>query len=119
MKKIKKNTENYYIDFLRFIFSFIILFYHSWLFTGNFGNGLFNAGYYGVDFYFIVTGYLMMNSISKKKEGKDTLKSTFQYIYNKFKRLFLSLILCFLIRIIFTYGRKCLDIILVLLNIII
>ena len=116
MKKIKKNTENYYIDFLRFIFSFIILFYHSWLFTGNFGNGLFNAGYYGVDFYFIVTGYLMMNSISKKKEGKDTLKSTFQYIYNKIKRLFPSLIVCFLVGIIFAYGRNVLDIRLLLSN---
>lgn len=69
MKKILKNEsqENYYIDFLRFLFSISILCYHSWIFTGVFGNGLFNAGCYGVDFYFIVTGYLMMNSISKKR----------------------------------------------------
>ena len=59
--KMKKEGQNYFIDFLRFVFSVGILLYHSWSFTGEFGKGLFNAGYLGVDFFFIVTGYLMIN----------------------------------------------------------
>ena len=107
MKKEIINQENYYIDFLKFIFSLIIMFYHSWIFTGVFGNGLMNYGFYGVDFYFIVTGYLMMNSISKDKKNKV---STFEFIVRKIKRLVPSIIITFIIGYCLVYGKNCVDI---------
>ena len=104
---MKKNTENYYIDFYRFIFSFIILMYHSWIFTGEYGLGYFNSGYYGVDFYFIVTGYLMMNSIKKLGNINENItKMTFKYISNKFLKLLPALIITFFVGCILVYGKE-------------
>lgn len=99
----KQTTYNYFIDLLKFVFSVIIVFYHSWVFTGEYGLGFFNHGYLAVDFYFIVTGYLMMQSISKEKESKEclgiqTLKFTFKKIANLFPYVLFSFILgCLLI----------------------
>jgi len=102
-----KNKENYFIDFLRFIFSLCIISYHSWIFAGTFGNGFFNYGYLAVDFYFIVTGYLMMNSIFKNKNNnKVVLKESFHFIYKKITRLFPSLFVTFIIGIFFVYGKE-------------
>ena len=100
--------ENYFIDFLRFIFSMCILFYHSWIFAGEFGNGFFNSGYLAVDFYFIVTGFLMMNSIYKKNYEKvSVLNGSFNYLFNKVKKLLPSLIAAFFVGVIFVYGKSC------------
>lgn len=96
--------QNYFIDFLRFVFSICILFYHSWVFAGEFGNGIFNYGFLAVDFYFIVTGYLMMMSIYKMKSHTTILNDSFIFMYNKIKRLFPSLVAAFLVGIIFVYG---------------
>ena len=103
MSKVK---ENYFIDCLKFIFSFCIVFYHSWVFAGGFGNGFFNYGYLAVDFYFVVTGYLMINSINKRK-NKDSsqLKSTFDFVYKKFKKLIPALLVTFGIGIVLVYGK--------------
>ena len=99
--------ENYFIDFLRFLFSLSILFYHSWVFAGAYGNGIFSYGYLAVDFYFIVTGYLMINSIYKNKKSKlSTLNESFNFIYKKVKKLFPSLLVTFIIGIVFVYGRS-------------
>ena len=103
----KSSQENYCIDFYRFIFSLIIMIYHSWMFTGIYGNGLFNYGFYAVDFYFIVTGYVMMNSINKRNDKVDNLgKETFNFIYRKIKKIFPAIIVSFLIGIIFVYGKN-------------
>lgn len=103
----RSNQENYCIDFFRFIFSFIILFYHSWTFTGVYGSGFFNYGFYAVDFYYIVTGYLMMNSIYKKTDKYDNLgKETFNFIYRKIKKLLPAMLLTFVIGIFFVYGKN-------------
>jgi peptidoglycan/LPS O-acetylase OafA/YrhL len=71
----KQVSYNYFIDLLKFIFSVIIVFYHSWIFTGEYGAGFFNHGYLAVDFYFIVTGYLMMQSIAKEKDGNQKISN--------------------------------------------
>lgn len=98
--------QNYFIDFLRFVFSVCILLYHSWVFAGSFGNGIFNYGFLAVDFYFIVTGYLMMMSIYKMKSTKTIMSDSFTFIYKKIKRLFPSLVAAFIIGIIFVYGKN-------------
>lgn len=108
----KTKQRNYYIDFLKLIFSIIIVFYHSWLFTGDFGAGYFNRGYFAVDFYFIVTGFLFINSLEKitKKKTKESIgKLDVQFIFNKIKGLIPSLLLIFVIGYILVYRRSALD----------
>ena len=104
---MKQKTENYFIDFLRFIFSMCILFYHSWVFSGAYGNGILNHAYLAVDFYFIVTGYLMINSIyNYKKKKMLILEESFDFVYRKIKKLFPSLVAAFLVGVVFVYGKS-------------
>ena len=112
MKK-ELNKQNYCIDFYRFVFSIIIVFFHSWLFTGRFGSGVFNLGYLAVDFYFIVSGYLMMNSIEKQgklKKNENVYFGSFSFVFNKIKKLFPTLLLTFIIGLGFVYGRGIINI---------
>lgn len=104
--KQQQTDNNYYIDFLKFIFSLIIVFYHARFFSDGSKLPYFSFGYHGVDFYFIVTGYLMMNSINKRKNiKKESISiSTFHFIKNKFLRLFPSLLVTFIIGYFLVYG---------------
>jgi hypothetical protein len=53
--KIPENSKrNGFIDFLKFIFAIIILIHHSWQFFP-----ILPIGYIGVEFFFLVTGWLM------------------------------------------------------------
>ena len=97
---MKNKKQNYFIEFLRFIFSLIIMFYHSWSFAPINGATLFRHGYLAVNFYFILTGYLMMNSLYKNK------KSTFDFMKNKIQRLAPGIILSFFICYAFTFGSS-------------
>lgn len=109
---MKNNDRNYYIDFLKFIFSIIIVFYHSWLFTGVFGDGYFNRGFYAVDFYFIVTGFLFINSIEKltKKKTKESIGLlNIKFVFNKIKQLLPNILFIFIIGYLLVYRTGALD----------
>lgn len=100
----KTANYNYFIDLLKFIFSVLIVFYHSWIFTGEYGAGFFNYGYLAVDFYFIVTGYLMMQSIEKEKSSKDCLGiKTLKFIYKKIAGIFPYILFSFIIGAVLIY----------------
>ena len=59
--------RNGFVDFLKFVFAIIILFHHSVeLFRGS--NTYFISGYIAVEFYFMVSGYLL----AKKSEHSLT-----------------------------------------------
>ncbi len=73
---------NYAIDFWKIIFCLLIVCLHSNNFWDN-GDTWFKGGGIGVEFFFIVTGFLMSNSISSSKTV-----STFKYVYNKVAKLF-------------------------------
>lgn len=84
MNKIQKNGE---IEFLRFVFACIIVIHHSSNFLFG-GNWIFQWGSFSVEFYFIVSGYLMMNSIEKRREPSPALgKETVQFLRGKLKAL--------------------------------
>ena len=97
MDSIKE--ENYYIDFIRFLCGLIIMCFHSWVFSKE-GNSFFINGYLAVNFYFVLTGYLMMNSLDKYK------KETHLFIWGKIKRLLPGILLTFLVSYIFVYGKS-------------
>lgn len=103
---MRKNQENYFIDFLRLVFSLCILFYHSWIFAGPFGNGFFNHGRLAVDFFFIVTGYLMISSAQKQRRSKAILKDSFIFIKKKVARLAPALIVTFFIGAVLVFEKK-------------
>lgn len=52
--------RNGMIDFMRFIFSIVIVLHHASLFRGTM-----LAGYIGVEFFFIVSGWLLMERVQK------------------------------------------------------
>lgn len=62
-----KTTKNGKIEFLRFFFSIIIVIHHSRSFLGD-EISPFLGGSLGVEFFFFVSGYLMMSTIEKKNK---------------------------------------------------
>lgn len=66
------------LDFWKFLFSIIIVFYHGGLSFHTDTYQIFSNGALAVDFFFLVSGYLMAVSVSKMEDrelsiGKDTL----------------------------------------------
>jgi len=111
MKETKE--RNYYVDFLKFIFSVVIVFYHGWLFTGIVGGGYFGRGYYAVDFYFIVTGLLFIKSVEKliKKKPKEEIGVLdAKFVWNKIKPLLPNIIFIFIIGYIIIYHNNILNV---------
>ncbi len=81
MSKSKKNGR---VEFLRFIFALAILFFHI---HKRFYNGhpitlgdtpinFFSRGYIGVEFFFLVSGYLLAASVYSKREKPVNLLGT-------------------------------------------
>lgn len=64
MSEKTKSRRNGRIEILRFIFAFIVLLHHSRYLLGD-DNCYFLGGSLGVEFFFLVSGYLMMNSVDK------------------------------------------------------
>ena len=101
---MKESNYNYFIDFLKFIFSIVIVIYHAWVFAYDYNSALFKAGYLAVDFYFIVTGYLMMNSIQKDKNSESSIGiKTIKFLYKKIKNIFPYILFAFVIGSILLY----------------
>ncbi len=106
---MKTEERNYYIDFLRFVFSVIIVFYHSWIFASSWGECYFNRGFYAVDFYFIVTGFLLLSSLEKmwQKKQTDSLEVlNLKFIARKIKPLVPNILLVFVIGYFLNYRRS-------------
>ena len=67
---MSKTARNGKVDLFKFIFSIVVIIYHF----GNavkFDNELFNKGYIGVEFFFIVSGFLFAKSIEKIPYHKE------------------------------------------------
>ncbi len=96
MKYMKK--RNYEIDFWKFIFIFMIVIYHAWCldFTQN-AKILFPYGNLLVDFFFIVSSYLMMVKIKEKKDTNNLGKDTWKFILGKIKPIYPYICLAFFV----------------------
>lgn len=61
------------IDFLRFLFALVIIIYHARGIGGGSDHALFKRfGYIGVEFFFIVSGFLMAKSAERDSELEST-----------------------------------------------
>ena len=61
--------RNTCIDFLKFIFALIIVCYHTTGFYNMGSHSLCVSGYIGVEFFFIVSGYLLANKADREKNA--------------------------------------------------
>ena len=84
-----KPARNGKIDLLKFIFSMIVATYHF----GNsvhYSNERFNKGYFAVEFFFIVSGYLFAKSLSKydNKENINIINESVAFMKKKYVTFF-------------------------------
>lgn len=96
-------SRNYLLEVWRFIFCIMVLGFH---FFSKIESELFHAGYLGVEFFFVVSGYFIGSYYTKHIEEKvfaDRLKSIPHYFVSRIKRLYpLYLIALFAMLIIRT-----------------
>lgn len=95
------NKRNNTIDLLKVIMSLIVVIYH--ISVNVKGFSVFKRGLLAVDFFFIVSGYLLMRSINKNKQSDSIYKDNFKFIFKKYKYffpyVFVGFITCLLYRI--------------------
>lgn len=87
-----KAKRNYQIDVLKLFFTICIFLYHARLYAepGMPIRAVANKwGWFGVHFFFIISGMLMVNSFMNKQENQlhEPGKSALQYVFNKFQSL--------------------------------
>lgn len=89
---VKKH--NYELDLAKFMFSIVILIYHcNKLYIGE-ETTLLKFGYIATEFFFIVSGYLMVAS-SHRYQDKAIGRSTLDFIINKIKGFYPYLLIGF------------------------
>lgn len=108
-----KKTRNGTIDFFRFIFAICIVIHHGYLlFEGsNYTYTLFERGAIGVEFFFLVSGFLMAKSINKEKDDNAIEDSTIKFMFKKissfYPAFFISYVISIILISIFCYtGEK-------------
>lgn len=106
MSKAKKHNGN--ISIWKFIFALLILFHHC-VYLFGYNSKLFLASSIGVEFFFIVSGYLLAKKVyfeNSHKDKRPLYQATLEYIFNKIKSLLPYLLFSYfvyiLIDIIFT-----------------
>lgn len=83
-----KSKRNGKIELLRFLMCLVITLMHTKEFISKSSQHIAIRGYLAVEFFFLVSGYLMMQHIFKKEESnKDLGKDTWSFIANKIKSM--------------------------------
>jgi len=107
------SKRNGVIDLLRFLFALVIVLYHGRNIGGGSEHPLFGTfGYISVEFFFIVTGFLMARSV-KQMENNDLGGEpvclgveTVRFVWRKIKRLLPYYLLAVLASIPFLFIGK-------------
>lgn len=95
---INKTKRNGKIELLRFIFSLIVVCDHLQyvIHSESWGGGLFKNSGVAVEFFFVLSGFLMAKSIAKfKQPSQDIAGETSTYVLSKIKAIFPNYILSF------------------------
>ena len=101
-----KREYNKKIDFWKFIFSILIVFSHGiYLADVNSGDKLiFGDALIGVEFYFIISGYFLVQSIYSRDE--TIISFMYRTIKNLFPYFFISFIFGYLVWAILFLDRR-------------
>ena len=94
--------KNNAIEFYKYVAACIIFCLHA---RGRYGNfetntGAFYAGYLAVEFFFIISGYMMMQSIERKQLSDNSEVSAVQYLISRYMRLYPHYIIAILLLVI-------------------
>lgn len=97
MRETKTNNRNGKIEFLRFIFAAIIMLFH--FFSENVeGARWFSKGSLSVEFFFVLSGWLMMASIDRAPPvGPDLGSDTLRFLGRKVKSLYPEVLVAYCI----------------------
>lgn len=98
-------TRNNALDFLKFVFAILILLYHSvYVFQTDNVKIYPGGGYIGVEFFFIVSGFLMAKSVfasAEKQSGKLLLgDEMFRFFKRKIKILYPYFLYAYVVSVI-------------------
>lgn len=104
--------KNNAIEFYKYVAACIIFCLHA---RGRYGNfetntGAFYAGYLAVEFFFIISGYMMMQSIERKQLSDNSEVSAVQYLISRYMRLYphyiIAILLLVIVNAFFLHGFK-------------
>lgn len=84
------------LDFLKFVFAVLIVLFHSRMLTACSENWIVVNGRIGVEFFFMVSGYLMCVSCEKSEQGNIGI-DTWQFMWKKVRRLMPNFIIAWFI----------------------
>lgn len=110
---VNSKQHNYEIDFLKLFFMFMIVGLHSENILGH--RVICLSGTLAVEFFFLVSGYLMAKSADKRIQLREKIgkklnigKETIRYILHKYSLIFPQLLICVFICVIirFYFGDK-------------
>lgn len=85
---MKRNQKNCLLEFWRFVFCMAVLAFHFFIRTEW---DYFHAGYLGVEFFFLVSGYFIGAYYEKHQKGQKfliRLKSVWTYAVSRIRRLY-------------------------------
>ena len=77
------NGRNHSIDFFKFLYSWVIVFYHFFRTT----TGTWLGGYFAVEYY-LLSGGIFLFFAYEKQEEKNTVSTPYQYFIHRFLRFF-------------------------------
>lgn len=103
---VKKPARNYQLDFLKLIFTFFVFISHAGTFFTNkntripFEISWTSFGYVSVHAFFVISGLLMINSLSKANPDRDkTGETALNFVIRKYKGIALPYIAVLIINI--------------------
>lgn len=83
---LKQSSRNGEIELFRFIFAVIVFSFHF-----EYAPAIFKSGYLCVEFFFVLSGYFLMQHIEKNKNTViNPTMTVFNYTKNRLKRLYVS-----------------------------
>lgn len=101
MKIKETKIHNGIISFWKFMFCLMIVIFHGQIFATSQEEILMIKGSIGVEFFFLVSGYLMTKSALKKQDDTTNLgKETLEFIWKKIKNFFPYILICHIMGLI-------------------
>lgn len=83
-----RKKRNGFLDFLKFVFAIIIVIGHGDTIIGTpFPDKLIPLASFGVDFFFIISGAMLLRSVEKQRGRISLGKDTFKYMKHKIEGL--------------------------------
>lgn len=106
MRRLVHNAKAGEIELFRFVFCVLIMLRHSEYLLGDWFPV--PGGSFGVEFFFIVSGYLMMATVQKKADQpiRSLGAETGQFVWKKLSAIYLDIIIAFVIGLVFQCCAK-------------